>query len=172
MSSCCNPSKAGNTYQRNRRKLLMNIMTSEEIRAIEISLGYLFLDENLLIQSLTRKAAANEKRQRGEKCEDQEVFRTLGDAILKAVLTEELIQQGFVTPGDITEKKKDLEKEASLSNKIRGMNIFPIVSNGEHLCGVHEQSNALAETFEAIIAAIYKDGGYEIIKKLIIKWFF
>jgi ribonuclease III len=41
---------------------------------------------------------------------------------------------------------------------LRTMKITPIVGIGERSCGVHEQSLALAETFEAIIAAIYKDG--------------
>ena len=148
------------------------MMTLQQIRTIEASLGYIFLDSDLLVQALTRKAAALEQRQKGRDCKDQEVFRTLGDAILKAVLTELLIHQGYVTPGEITERKKDLEREESLSNKIRSMNIVPIVGIGERRTGVQQQSPALAETFEAIIAAIYKDGGYEIIKKLIIKWFF
>jgi ribonuclease III len=148
------------------------MMTPEEIRTIEASLGYIFLDSELLVQALTRKAAALEERQKGRSCKDQEVFRTLGDAILKAVLTESLIYQGYVTPGEITERKKELEREESLSNQIRSMNIVPIVGIGERQTGVQQQSPALAETFEAIIAAIYKDGGYEIIKKLIIKWFF
>lgn len=146
-------------------------MTSEEIRAIETRLGYIFLDRGLLIQALTRKAAANEQRQKGKICENQEVFRTLGDAVLKAILTELLIQQGSTTRGDITQRKAKLENEESLSTMLRKMKITPIVGIGERSCGVHEQSLALAETFEAIIAAIYKDGGYEITKKLVVKWF-
>lgn len=146
-------------------------MTSVEIRAIEIRLGYIFLDRDLLAQALTRKAAAQEQRQKGKPCKDQEVFRTLGDAVLKAILTELLIQQGCTTRGDITQKKARLENEESLSAMLRIMEITPIVGIGERNNGVHEQSLALAETFEAIVAAIYKDGGYEIIKKLVVKWF-
>lgn len=146
-------------------------MTPEEIKAIEIQLGYIFLDQNLLIQALTRKAAAQEQRQRGKICEDQEVFRTLGDAVLKAILTELLIQRGYTTRGSITQTKGTLENEENLSAMLRAMNITPIVGIGERSVGVHEQSLALAETFEAIVAAIYKDGGYEIIKKLVVKWF-
>lgn len=146
-------------------------MTPEELRAIEIRLGYIFLDQGLLIQALTRKAAAQEQRQKGKLCEDQEVFRTHGDAVLKAILTELLIQQGYTTRGSITQKKEKLENEESLSAMLRAMEITPIVGIGERSLGVHKQSLALAETFEAIVAAIYKDGGYEIIKKLVVKWF-
>ncbi|NEZ65540.1 dsRNA-specific ribonuclease [Leptolyngbyaceae cyanobacterium CCMR0082] len=147
------------------------MMTPEEIRAIEIRLGYLFLDQGLLLQALTRKAAAQEQRQKGKQCEDQEIFRTLGDAVLKAILTDLLIQKGYSTRGSITQKKEKLEKEESLSAMLRAMEITPIVGIGERSIGVHEQSLALAETFEAIVAAIYKDGGYEIIKNLVVKWF-
>ena len=147
------------------------MITPEEIKAIEIRLGYIFLDQGLLIQALTRKAAAQEQKQKGKPCEDQEVFRTLGDAVLKAILTDFLIQQGYKTRGNITQKKEKLEQEESLSAMLREMRITPIVGIGERSIGVHEQSLALAETFEAIVAAIYKDGSYEIIKKLVMKWF-
>jgi ribonuclease-3 len=135
------------------------MMTPEEIRAIEIRLGYLFLDQGLLLQALTRKATAQEQRQKEKQCEDQEVFRTLGDAVLKAILTDLLIQKGYTTRDSITQTKEKLEKEESLSAMLRGMEITPIVGIGERSIGVHEQSSALAETFEAIVAAIYKDGG-------------
>jgi ribonuclease III len=146
-------------------------MTPEEIRAIEIRLGYIFLDQKLLVQALTRKAAAQEQRQKGNLCEDQEIFRTLGDAVLKAILTELLIYQGYTTRGSITQKKEKLENEENLSAMLRALEITPIVGIGERSIGVQEQPLALAETFEAIVAAIYKDGGYEIIKKLVVKWF-
>jgi ribonuclease III len=146
-------------------------MTPEEIRAIETRLGYIFLDQGLLMQALTRKAAAQEQRQKGSICADQEVFRTLGDAVLKLILTELLIHKGYETRGRITQKKATLENEENLSVMLRTMKITPIVGIGERSVGVHEQPLALAETFEAIVAAIYKDGGYEIVKKLVVKWF-
>lgn len=123
------------------------------------------------MQALTRKAAAQEQRQKGNPCEDQEVFRTLGDAVLKAILTDLLIQRGYKTRGDITRKKAELENEQSLSEMLRKIKIAPIVGIGERNIGIHEQSLALAETFEAIVAAVYKDGGYGIIQKLVEKWF-
>jgi ribonuclease III len=57
------------------------MMTPQEIRTIEASLGYIFLDSELLVQALTRKAAALEERQKGRNCKDQEVFRILGDGL-------------------------------------------------------------------------------------------
>jgi ribonuclease III len=82
-------------------------------------LGYIFLDRDLLTQALTRKAAAQEQRQKGKPCKDQEVFRTLRDAVLKAILTELLIQQGCGTRGDITQKKARLENEESANSNLK-----------------------------------------------------
>ncbi|MFN8931396.1 MAG: hypothetical protein ACK5XW_04160 [Pseudanabaena sp.] len=60
-------------------------MKSENIAVVEESLGYTFLHKDLLIRALTRKAFAQEQKQQGRNCEDQEIYRVLGDAILKAV---------------------------------------------------------------------------------------
>jgi ribonuclease-3 len=152
-------------------------MSPEEVSSIESRLGYIFLDKGLLIQSLTRKAAAQEQKQKRQwwkkenNYEDQNAFRTLGDAILKAILTELLIQKGYKTPGDITQKKGTLENAGNLSVMLKKMGISPIVGIGERTLGVHEQPYALSETFEAIVAAIYKDRGYETIKELVFQWF-
>ena len=61
---------------------------------IEDRLGYSFTDKELLDRALTRKAYANEQKQQNQECEDQEIFRTLGDAVLKTVLVDLLIKNG------------------------------------------------------------------------------
>jgi ribonuclease-3 len=68
-------------------------MKPEDITTVEKRLNYTFKDKNLLIRALTRKAFAQEQKQQGKNCEDQEVYRILGDAVLKAILVEMLIQQ-------------------------------------------------------------------------------
>jgi ribonuclease-3 len=146
-------------------------MNPEDIEAIERRLGYIFKDKNLLLRALTRKAAAKEQSEQGQSCEDQEVFRTLGDAILKAILTDLLIENGCTTRGSITQKKQTLEDEKTLGEMLRTMGIAPIVGIGERIIGVHETTYALAETFEALVAAVYKDGGYDVITALVTKWF-
>ncbi|ESA35840.1 ribonuclease iii [Leptolyngbya sp. Heron Island J] len=146
-------------------------MTPNEIQNTELRLGYIFTNKDLLIQSLTRTAAANEQRQSGQICEDQEILCTLGDAVLKLVLVDLLMKHGYTTPGDITQHKEKLEKGTSLGPMLREIGIAPIVGRGEQKLGIQDKSDALAETFEAIIGAIYQDGGYGIIKKLVAKWF-
>jgi NCAIR mutase (PurE)-related protein len=136
---------------------------------IEGNIGYSFVDKNLLQRALTRKAYALEQRQRNRVCEDQEIFRTLGDAVLKAALVDLLIQSGCETRHEITEKKRDLEREEALAQIGRTLGIGEsiLLGAGEKKQRAHEEPYVLAETFEAVIGAIYLDGGYDTTKKVI-----
>ena len=145
-------------------------MTVEEM---ESALGYIFSDKSLLNRALTRKAFALEERQQNRECEDQEIFRTLGDAVLKLVLVEKLIKNGSDTRKDITEKKINLEKKDSLARISRSLEIgsFIKMGIGEKKQKANEVPYVLAETLEALIGAIYLDGRYDECRKTIINWF-
>ena len=140
---------------------------------IEKTLGYSFFDKNLLNRALTRKAYALEQKQRNQDCEDQEVFRTLGDAVLKAVLVDLLIKSGCKTRDEITSKKKRLEREEMLAKVSQALVIGPFIKlgAGEDKQKANEEPKVLAETLEALIGAIYLDGGYSASKEVITKWF-
>lgn len=140
---------------------------------IEKNLGYSFSDKNLLNRALTRKAYALEQKQRNQDCEDQEVFRTLGDAVLKAVLVDLLIKSGWKTRDDITREKKGLEREEKLVEISQDLRIGPFIKLGvgEEKQKANEEPKVLAETLEALIGAIYLDGGYSASKEVITKWF-
>lgn len=140
---------------------------------IEKNLSYSFSDKNLLNRALTRKAYAHEQKQRNQDCEDQEVFRTLGDAVLKAVLADLLIKSGCKTRNEITSKKIRLEREETLANISQDLGIgqFIKLSLGEEKQKANEEPKVLAETLEALIGAIYLDGGYNASKEAINNWF-
>jgi ribonuclease-3 len=129
---------------------------------IEKNIGYSFSDKNLLNRSLTRKAYALEQKQRNHDCEDQEVFRTLGDAVLKAVLVDLLIKSGCKTRDEITSKKIRLEREETLAKISQDLGIGPFIKLGvgEEKQKANEEPKVLAETLEALIGASYLDGGY------------
>ncbi|MBU3965849.1 MAG: dsRNA-specific ribonuclease [Euryarchaeota archaeon] len=140
---------------------------------IEETLGYSFKNAAYLDRALTRKAYANEQKQQHKDCEDQEIYRTLGDAVLKLVLVDLLIRSGCDTRDDITLKKKDLEREEKLAEFGRNLGIGQAIKLGvgEKKQRASEEPKVLAETLEAIIAAIYLDGGFESAKETISKWF-
>ncbi len=141
--------------------------------SIEEALGYSFKNAAYLDRALTRKAYANEQKQQHKDCEDQEIYRTLGDAVLKLVLVDELINSGCGTRDDITSKKKDLEREEKLAQIGRNLGVGQAIKLGigEKKQRANEEPKVLAETVEALIAAIYYDGGFEAAKETIIKWF-
>jgi ribonuclease-3 len=148
-------------------------MDPNTIAAVESALGYTFIDKSLLIRALTSKSYAQEQRQRGQACTDQEIFRIWGDAILKEALVALLIQQGYDTRDAITDKKRSLESRDNLGRFPQAVAIAPHMrlGNGDQKKKINQQPNTIAETFEAVIAAIYQDGGHTLTRELIGRWF-
>lgn len=140
---------------------------------IEDTLGYTFSNKNLLARALTRKAYANEQKPQNKECEDQEIFRTLGDAVLKTVLVDLLIASGCKTREEITNRKMELESEEGLAKISRELGIghFIKLGIGEKKQKANEKQYVLAETLEALVGAIYLDGGFEASREAVVKWF-
>lgn len=140
---------------------------------LEENLGYVFKNKSLLDRALTRKAYALEQYQQNNECEDQEIYRTLGDAVLKAVLIDLLIKSGCSTRGEITIRKKSLEREEELADVSKRLGIGSVLKlgKGEEKQNAQDEPYVLAETFEAVIGAIYLDGGFDASKRTIIKLF-
>jgi ribonuclease III len=140
--------------------------------SLEQNLGYFFFDKRLLNRALTRKAYALEQKQQNQIHEDQEIYRTLGDSVLKTVLTEFLVRSGCNSRQEITTKRIELEREENLAQLGKSLEIglFIKLGIGEKKMRAHEQPYVLAETLEAIIGAVYLDGGFSnargVIKKL------
>ncbi len=140
---------------------------------IEDRLGYCFRRPELLLRALTRKAYANEQRQRGIHCPDQEICSTLGDSVIRLVLVTLLIRQGSVTPDEITRRKRNLEREevlAAIGARL-GIGTEIITGIGEEKQGARNEPYVLAETLEAIAGAIFLDGGYEPADARVSEWF-
>lgn len=145
-------------------------MKTEHIAYIEKQLGYTFKNKNLLIRALTRKAFALEEKQRGINCEDQEIYRILGDAVLKLILVEVLIDEGHESRETITTKKSQIESRDNLGLMMQKMELaqFIRLGVGEQVQNISKHSSVLGETLEALIAAVHIDGGCYENTKLII----
>ena len=139
----------------------------------EESLGYRFRDPALLTRALTRKAFANEERQQGRHHDDQEILSILGDAVLKATFVDLLVRAHYPTPDAITEEKKELERHDALAGIALEIGIGPSIrlGKGEKRQKAEVEPIVLAETLEAIIGAIYLDGGCEAAREAVIRWF-
>lgn len=130
---------------------------------LEAQLSYFFFDKQLLKQALTTKAHALEQQQQGQPCEDQQAYSVLGDAVLKAVLIELLMRMGYQAKGDITEAKKSLESKEILAQIAADIGVADVIKlgAGERQQQAEKNSRILAETLEALIGAIYFDGGFQ-----------
>ncbi|MFQ6060991.1 MAG: ribonuclease III domain-containing protein [Thermoplasmata archaeon] len=142
-------------------------------KEIEEILGHEFSDKDLLASALTRKAYAIERKHQGIECEHQEALATLGDAILKAALTDLTYRLGLRTNEEITSRRIQLEREESLAQIAREKRIgdFMILGRGEKKEGREETPRVLAETLEAVIGAIYLDAGFRETREIIANWF-
>ena len=140
---------------------------------LEKNLGYTFRTKKHRTRALTRRAYAKEQKDLKKKCEDQEAFCVLGDAVLKAILTDGLIEKRNETRKDITEKKQELENQTALKDIALDLGIdgFILTNKGEKKTGADKQPRVLAETFEAIIGAMFLDAGYKKTRSVVLKWF-
>lgn len=128
----------------------------------EIPPGYHFSNPGLLQRALTRKAYACEQRQKGRECADQEVFATLGDAVIRLVLVDLLLEAGAASPDEITRYKRELEREEVLAGIAREIGLGPslILGKGEEKQMADLQPYVLAESLEAVFGAVYLDRGF------------
>jgi ribonuclease-3 len=141
--------------------------------AIEERIAYSFLDENLLKRALTHKSLSNEERQKQNECEDQDALRTLGDAVLKTILCDRLINSGYKTKGEITITKSAIENREFLAQLGRKFELSECIlpGKGAEEQKHHEELSVIAETLEAIIGAIYLDQGFDVAKKVVSGWY-
>jgi dsRNA-specific ribonuclease len=134
--------------------------------SLEKDLKYTFKDKKYLNRALTHPTFANEQQQKEKtsKYMDQTVYSTFGDAILKTILIDLFIERRMSTKGIITIKKQDFESDLGLAEvgkrlKLIESDLIKFGKGGKNQTAQGEQT-FLADTVEAIIAAIFIDSGY------------
>ena len=134
-------------------------------------LGYSFRGTGQLKLALTHPSVAHEK---GLPMQTNQRLEFLGDAVLQLVLTRELYEK-FPTFGEgpLTKARAKLVNRRSLAERARelGLGAHLILSRGEELSGGRERQSALADTFEALLGAIFLDGGFEAAREFILSQF-
>ena len=135
---------------------------SQAFTALETRVGYRFRDRGLLEHALTHKSKAHEDPSGG--VVDNESLEFLGDAVLGLVVSDALFR-AFPTysEGQKSKIKANLVSTASLAEMadLLGLGDHMILGRGEEKTGGRLKQALLADTCEALIAAIYLDGGLE-----------
>ena len=137
----------------------------------ELKLGYLFRDEELLKLALTHPSVAHEQ---GASMQTNQRLEFLGDAVLQLVLTRELYDKfpGF-DEGPLTKARAKLVNRQTLAEHGAVLNLGAhlTLSRGEETHGGRERPSALADAYEAVVGAIFLDGGFESAKEFILREF-
>jgi len=143
-------------------------MATTDISVFEKKAGVHFKDKSLLTQAFTHRSYLNENK--GLKMSHNERLEFLGDAVLELISTDYLFKKyPDKTEGDLTSYRSALVNTISLARAATelDMNDYLLLSKGEAKDMGRARQIILADTFEAVIGALYVDGGYEIVKDFV-----
>ena len=138
---------------------------------LEETLGYTFQDRSLLENALTHSSYANENRARG--IQSNERLEFLGDSVLGMVTADHLYQTHPDLPeGVLTRTRAALVCEESLVEVAQawGRGKYLMLGKGENAGGGRQRPSIQADAVEAVLAAVYLDGGIEPARRIIQKY--
>ncbi|MBH1942386.1 ribonuclease III [Mobilitalea sibirica] len=141
---------------------------SDILQAMENKINYRFKTPSLLYHALTHSSYANEMRLSKDK--NNERLEFLGDAVLELVTSEYVFLEYKDLPeGDLTKLRASIVCEQTLSSCARDLNIgeYLLLGKGEDASGGRERESILSDALEAMIGAIYLDGGFTNAKEFI-----
>ena len=139
-----------------------------DLKLCQEKIGYHFRKIKYLTIALTHSSYANEGKKE-DPCNERQEF--LGDAVLSIVVSDYLFKHYSHLPeGELTKLRASLVCEKSLCEfaHMIGLGQYLMLGRGEEQMGGRERPSILADAFEALIAAIYLDGGMEHAKKFIL----
>jgi len=142
-----------------------------DLAALQVRLGYTFRDARLLQLALTHPSVAHEQ---GAPVQHNQRLEFLGDAVLQLALTRELYERfPDFDEGPLTKARAKLVNRRTLGTHGRalGLGQHLVLSRGEASHGGRERSSALADACEAVIGAIFLDGGYAVAREFILREF-
>ena len=144
-------------------------MESRPQNELEQRIGYRFKNQALLTEALCHSSYANEKRT--VNCNERLEF--LGDSVLSIVVSNHLFRNCTHLPeGELTKIRASLVCEKSLYvwAKQIGLGDYLLLGHGEDQTGGRERPSILSDAFEAVIAAMFLDGGMDAVTPYILRF--
>ncbi|MBQ6845083.1 MAG: ribonuclease III [Agathobacter sp.] len=142
-----------------------------DLKEFQKIIGYEFKNEQLLKQALTHSSFANEKHLK--KLSDNERLEFLGDAVLELTSSEFLFSHyPKLTEGQLTKLRASIVCEPTLAQCTEELHLgdYLFLGKGEDQTGGRSRKSVLSDAMEAVIGAIYLDGGFANAKEFVLKY--
>ena len=136
---------------------------------IEKIIGYRFTNKDILKEALTHKSYAGERRS----AKHNERLEFLGDSILGAIVADYIYNQcPHVEEGVLSKIKSNLVSRRNLYlwGKQLGLGQYMLLGHGELATGGRERDSIISNAVEAVLGAIYLDGGYPAAESVVLPW--
>lgn len=147
------------------------MVKQEKIEQFEKIIGYQFHNKNYLRQALSHSSYANEMRL--SKLANNERLEFLGDAVLELMSSEYIFSNNVeMYEGEMTKLRASLVCEPTLAMCAREIKLgeYILLGKGEIATGGSNRDSILSDAFEAVIGAIYLDGGFTNAKEFVMKF--
>ena len=138
------------------------------LKELEKKIGHTFKDFSLLKQAMMHSSYTNEKHLPKYRCNERLEF--LGDAVLELVSSEYLFKESpHIPEGELTKTRASMVCEPSLALCARdiGLGDYLLLGKGEEATGGRERDSVTSDAMEALIGAVYLDGGFTSAKEFI-----
>lgn len=136
-------------------------------KKLQKTINYTFKDQMLLNTALTHSSYKNEQK---NITHDNERLEFLGDAVLSIIVADYIFKHKKVAEGELTKIRASLVCETALAQFAEQINLgsYLLLGKGEEHNGGRERPSIVSDAFEALIAAIYLDGGMEEASKFVL----
>lgn len=138
--------------------------------SLEEAIGYRFKDRALLRRALRHSSVVHESRGAGPAESDNEMLEFLGDAVLGFLLSEALVERfPAESEGGLSKRKAHFASGVHLHEVARELDLGAhlLLGRGEEMSGGRTKKALLVNALEALIAAVYLDGGIEPVRRLV-----
>ena len=146
-------------------------MKKSDLEELQNTIGYSFKDSSILKNAVIHSSFVNEHKLKRNDCNERLEF--LGDAVLELVSSEFLYKEYKDMPeGELTKLRASLVCEPALAFDARGFGLQEhlLMGKGEEQTGGRERDSIVSDACEALIGAIFLDGGFEAAKAFILKF--
>ncbi len=145
----------------------MDIVKNDILTGLEVAIDHRFSDRRLLEEALTHRSFLNESEEKEVK--DNERLEFFGDAVIDFFLSHLLLERFPASrEGELTKIRASLVGEENLGNLARMIELgtYLKLGRGEGKSGGREKRSILADAYEALVAAVYLDGGAAPVRRL------